>query len=95
VALQKTIALPSGVVVADAYHRIAQAVVAVDGDVVRATVDVASFVDRDHALASAPPVVSRVYAWDGFDRDDDAQTAHAQLYAHLKTLDDFAGAADV
>lgn len=93
-ALQKTLTLDNGLVATDAYHRIMDATVRAIGPNVGAEANIATYLDRDRALANGPPIVVRRYSIP-FDKDDDTQSAHAQIYTYLKTLDDFTGSTDV
>jgi len=84
-ALQKTIALPSGLAVADAYHRITEVTVRGKN---RMTVFVDAFVSADGSVPASSSNYALAY-------DIAGDNPIKQAYEHLKTLPEFAGAADV
>lgn len=94
-ALQKSLTLDNGLVATDAYHKVTLVEVTAFGGDVAASIRVSTYLDQSRADAGGTTVLDRLYRMPTFDKTDDTKSAHAQIYAYLKTLDDFSGATDV
>lgn len=92
-ALIKTLALANGLVAVDAYHKLAELEIRSFGATAQAILRVFTYLNEAMADAAAEFIVVRSYVVEDFDRTA-SLSAHAQVYAYLKTLDDFIDAID-
>lgn len=94
-ALQKTLVLDNGLTATDAYHKITLLEVIARGETCTAVARVTSYLNSTKADENGAALLERSFTMTTFNKADSSQSAAAQVYTYLKTLDEFDGATDV